>query len=311
MIVDSGSRDGSVEVARSHGARVQEIDPSEFNHGATRNLGARQASGDVLVFISQDAEPIGGDWLRLLTAPLRDDDELAGVYGRQLARDDAVPPERYFLDFLYGARPRVQQIAGPSEISMESTLFSNANSAIRRSAWEKFPFADDIIMSEDQEWSRRVLIAGWRLAYEPRAVVRHSHPYTIGAAFRRFFDSGVSAERAYLGARALARRAAAHRARLHARRARLADRAPGNARWIPYASVYELAKLAGLQLGRAPPLAAAVAQAALHDEPRLLEPPEVSVLRRLARDRDLAARPDPDQRRPAGDRRAVDRLGRT
>ena len=248
VIVDSGSRDGSVEVARSHGARVQEIDSSEFNHGATRNLGARQASGDVLVFISQDAEPIGSDWLRLLTAPLRDDDELAGVYGRQLARDDAVPPERFFLDFLYGARPRVQQISGPSEISMESTLFSNANSAIRRSAWEKFPFAGDIIMSEDQEWSRRVLIAGWRLAYEPRAVVRHSHPYTIGAAFRRFFDSGVSAERAYLGgepSRAVLRRTA-----LGYMRAELGWLiGSGNARWIPYASVYELAKLAGLQLG--------------------------------------------------------------
>ena len=138
VVVDSGSRDGSVEVARSHGAKVQEIDPAEFNHGATRNLGARLAGGDILVFISQDAEAVRPDWLRLLTAPLRDDDELAGVYGRQLARDDAVPPERFFLDFLYGPRPRVQEIAAPSEISMESTLFSNANSAIRRAAWERF-----------------------------------------------------------------------------------------------------------------------------------------------------------------------------
>ena len=248
VVIDSGSRDGSVEVARSRGARVQEIDPSEFNHGATRNLGARQASGDILVFISQDAEPLGGDWLRLLTAPLRDDEELAGVYGRQLARDDAVPPERFFLDFLYGECARVQRIAGPGEISMESTLFSNANSAIRRSAWERFPFAADIIMSEDQEWSRRVLIAGWKLAYEPNAVVRHSHPYTIAAAFRRFFDSGVSAERAYLGgepSRAVLRRTA-----LDYMRAELGWLIrSGNARWIPYASVYELAKLAGLQLG--------------------------------------------------------------
>jgi rhamnosyltransferase len=248
VIVDSGSRDGSVELARSRGARVTEIEPSEFNHGATRNLGARQASGDVLVFISQDAEPVGGDWLRLLTAPLRGDGEIAGVYGRQLAREDAAPPERFFLDFLYGARPRVQQVSDPTEISMESTLFSNANSAIRRSVWEQFPFADDIIMSEDQEWSRRVLIAGWRLAYEPQAVVRHSHPYTIAAAFRRFFDSGVSSERAYLGAEPS--RAVLRRRALEYVRAELGWLIrSGNARWIPYASVYELAKLAGLQLG--------------------------------------------------------------
>ena len=249
VIVDSGSRDDSVEIARSRGADVTEIDPSEFNHGATRNLAASRAGGDVLVFISQDAEPVGDDWLQLLTAPLRDDEGLAGVYGRQLARDDAVPPERFFLDFLYGPRPRVQEVAGPGEISMQSTLFSNANSAIRRSAWERFPFASDIIMSEDQEWSRRVLLDGWRLAYEPLAVVRHSHPYTIAAAFRRFFDSGVSSERAYLGA-AEPSRAVLRRKAVQYMRAELGWLIrSGNARWIPYAGVYELAKLAGLQLG--------------------------------------------------------------
>src|SRR3712207_7563334 len=59
-------------------------------------------------------------------------------------------------------------------------------------------FRSDIIMSEDQEWALRVLLAGHALVYEPRAVVRHSHPYTIRQAFRRFFDSGASADRAYL-----------------------------------------------------------------------------------------------------------------
>ena len=97
--------------------------------------------------------------------------------------------------------------------------------------------------------SRRVLIAGWRLAYEPHAVVRHSHPYTIGAAFRRFFDSGVSAERAYLGAAEPSRSVLRRTALDYMRRELGWLIRSGNARWIPYASVYELAKLAGLQLG--------------------------------------------------------------
>ena len=57
---------------------------------------------------------------------------------------------------------------------------------------ERFPFVDDIIMSEDQEWSRRVLLEGYELRYVADAVVRHSHPYTLAQAFRRFFDRGVS-----------------------------------------------------------------------------------------------------------------------
>ena len=49
-----------------------------------------------------------------------------------------------------------------AELTFEATLFSNVNSAMPRALWEAFPFADDIVMSEDQEWSRRVLRAGLR-----------------------------------------------------------------------------------------------------------------------------------------------------
>lgn len=248
VVVDSGSRDGSAELARGAGARVIEIATAEFDHGRTRNLAAAAATGERLVFLSQDAEPIGDGWLEALLAPLGDD-LVAGVYGRQLPREGAVPPEQYFLDYLYGPEPRLQSVDGDAELSVQTTMFSNVNAAIRRSWWERFPFAGDLIMSEDQDWARRVLLAGGRLAYEPAAAVRHSHPYTIGAAFRRFFDSGVSAERAYLaGSRApAALRATAAR---YARGELAWLARSGNARWIPYAGAYELAKFAGLQLGR-------------------------------------------------------------
>jgi rhamnosyltransferase len=249
VVVDSGSTDGSVALARSFGARVHEIPPERFNHGATRNLGVSLACGDVLVFTSQDAHADDDRWLERLVAPLRADDGVAGVYGRQIAHADAKPPERFFLDFLYGPAPRVQRASSRSELTMDTTLFSNANSAIRRSVFERFPFAEDIIMSEDQEWSRRVLLAGWTIVYEPRAVVRHSHPYTIRAAFRRFFDSGVSAERAYLAGAEPSQAVLRARARRYAIEEVAWLWQTGNARWLPYAAVYELAKFAGLQLG--------------------------------------------------------------
>lgn len=249
VVVDSGSSDDSSERARRAGARVHEIPASEFNHGRTRNLGAELAEGDVLVFTTQDAYPADESWLAALVAPLRTDRRVAGAYGRQLPYDDATPPERYFLDYLYGSEPRVQRLQKASEPTFETTLFSNVNAAIPRAVWREYPFADDLIMSEDQEWSRRVLLAGFELVYEPRAAVFHSHAYTIASAFRRFFDSGVSAERSYATSRAgsgAVRRAGARYAReevgwLWRSRQR---------RWIPYTAVYELAKFAGLQLGR-------------------------------------------------------------
>jgi rhamnosyltransferase len=247
VVVDSGSRDGSPAVARSHGARVHEIPPSEFGHGRTRNLGASLARGERLVFTSQDAVAASRSWLRELVAPL-EDRGVAGVYGRQLPHDDATPPERYFLDFLYGPRSRVQRLDDVEALTFEHTLFSNVNSAMRRETWDAFRFRDDLIMSEDQEWSRRVLLAGLSIVYLADAAVRHSHGYTLGGAFRRFFDSGVSADRAYVAGdasrsalRGAFRRYAVGEVRWLRRTSQL--------RWLPYAAAYELSKLAGLQLG--------------------------------------------------------------
>jgi glycosyltransferase involved in cell wall biosynthesis len=250
VVVDSGSEDGSIELARGSGVRVYEIPPSEFHHGRTRNLGAREAGGDILVFTSQDAYAADERWLVALTAPLRSDGDVAGVYGRQLPHDTATPPERYFLDFLYGPRKRVQRIAQADDLAFESTLFSNVNSALPRSVWEEFPFAEDIVMSEDQEWSRRVLLTGRAVVYEPDAAVYHSHPYTLGGAMRRFFDSGASAERSYVG-ETRASKSALWRAGLRYARGELAWLwTTGQRRWIPYALAYELSKFTGLQLGR-------------------------------------------------------------
>lgn len=249
VVVDSGSADDTLAIARAHGAAVVEIDPSEFTHGRARNRGVRRAAGDVLVFVSQDATPVGDEWLERLTRPLRDRAQLAGVYGRQLAHPGARPPEAFFLDFLYGPRPRVQCASRRSELSMDTTLFSNVNAAMLRSVWERFPFAEDIVMSEDQEWSRRVLLAGFALAYEPAASVRHSHDYTLAAAFRRFFDSGVSAERCYLAGEAGSRRVLRASAVRYAREEVRWLARGGQRRWIPYAALYESVKFVGLILG--------------------------------------------------------------
>ena len=249
VVVDSGSQDGSAQRAAALGARVHCIPASEFHHGRTRNLGAKLARGDTLVFTSQDAHAAHDSWLARLTAPLRVADNVAGVYGRQLPHDHATPPERYFLDFLYGPRSRVQDLEPGNELSFEVTLFSNANSAIPRRVWKRFPFAEDIVMSEDQEWSRRVLRAGLTITYEAEAVVHHSHSYSLSAALQRFFDSGASAERSYVDGSVS--KTALWKAGAQYARGELGWLwTTGQRRWIPYTAVYELAKFAGLQLGR-------------------------------------------------------------
>jgi rhamnosyltransferase len=249
VVTDSGSRDGSRELAESRGARVVEVGESEFMHGATRNFGVEAAQGDAVVFTTQDAYAASDEWLARLAGALRSDDSLAGVYGRQLPHANASPPERFFLDFLYGSEPRVQMASGPAELSMRTTLFSNVNSAIRRDVWTEFPFADDLFFAEDQDWARRVLLAGYALRYEPKAAVHHSHRYSVLTAFKRFFDTGASADRGFLAGGTASSGVLRSEALRYARQEVGWLARTGQRRWIPYAAVYELAKFAGVQLG--------------------------------------------------------------
>lgn len=250
LIVDSGSTDASVEVAQRLGARVVQISANEFHHGRTRNLLVGHARGEIVVWTTHDAYPETSDWLDLLTRPLREHEPgLAGVYGRQIAHHDARPPERYFLDFLYGETARLQRAASVDELTMETTLFSNANSAMPRELLLAEPFADDVLIAEDQDWSRRMLLAGRTIRYEPRAAVRHSHPYTVFTAFRRFFESGVAGSRTFLAGGAPAQKALRRQGAAYATGELRWMVRSGNARWIPYTCVYEGLKFVGIQLG--------------------------------------------------------------
>lgn len=188
IVVDSGSKDDTRRIAAAQGnARIVEL--SSFSHGRSRNLGAREASGEVVVFLSQDAIPANSEWLAELLAPF-DDANVAAVCSRQMPRPDAPPTERFFLGyhFPHGAPVRREKGAKTS-LTLSDVFFSNVSSAVRRDLLLRFPFDEELIMSEDQQLSRDLLCAGFAVVYQPASVVLHSHCYTLAIAFRRYFDS--------------------------------------------------------------------------------------------------------------------------
>ena len=201
VVVDSGSTDGSQELARSFGAAVHEIPPEQFNHGGTRNLGAKLARGETIVFTVDDAEPVGTDWLETLVAPLREKNGIAGTYSRHMAHEHAPAYLRHYTEYRWGPTPRVQRARTADEMGVRTAQFANVSSAIRRPLLEQFPFADDLVTGEDAEWAGRVLLAGYEIAYVPGSVVRHSHDYTLADWFRRYFDQGAASHRTVIRGR--------------------------------------------------------------------------------------------------------------
>jgi rhamnosyltransferase len=248
VAVDSGSTDGTQDLVRSFGGRVHQIAPRDFNHGATRNLGARLAGGETIVFTVDDALPVDERWLERLTAPLQDS-ALAGTYARQIAYDSAPPHQRFYIDHRYGPEPRIQRASLPEDLTVANVLFSNVSSAIPRRVLEEHPFADDIVIAEDLEWCSRVLLAGYAVAYVPDAVVRHSHGYSPADALKRYFDQGVAAERSFMaGGRSTPRSVRGEGLRF-VRRELSWLWSEGHRRAIPAALAHEGARFTGFQLG--------------------------------------------------------------
>jgi GT2 family glycosyltransferase/glycosyltransferase involved in cell wall biosynthesis len=190
LVVDSGSRDGSIEIARRAGARVIEIPPEEFGHGKTRNFAAEQAAGEYLVFLTQDATPPGNDWLATLIAPLSERDKVGLATGPHLPRPDTSPMiGRELRDFFGSFSPdgflRIDDAVSPKDPG--SGFFSNVNAAILRSCWEEVRFRE-VDYAEDQAFARDAIARGWKKAYVPDAGVLHAHDYPFMRFMRRYFD---------------------------------------------------------------------------------------------------------------------------
>lgn len=192
IIIDSGSSDETLNYAKEYPVRLYEIHPEDFSHGKVRNYGAARAQGEYLVFLSQDAVPASTEWLFRLTSVLDEDNDIAGVYGRQLP-DNTNPMEAFFLHSVYSEERKIKTLPPAGiEPSFKEIFFSNVNSAIRKRVWQERSFDENINMSEDQEWAKRAMRAGHKIAYEPEAAVYHSHNYNIRTVFRRNVESGYS-----------------------------------------------------------------------------------------------------------------------
>lgn len=71
-------------------------------------------------------------------------------------------------------------------------LTSTVNAAIRRDVWTATRFPEELKVFEDLGIAKRILDAGWKIIYEPRASVYHSHAHTTAGLSKGYFDIGYT-----------------------------------------------------------------------------------------------------------------------
>lgn len=165
VLVDSGSTDGTLEIAQRHGARIVHIKKSEFTFGRSLNIGCVAAEGDIFVLVSGHCVPASKEWVAELIKPLRDGTAVC-TYGRQLGRDTTKFSEnelfdKYFPDY--------------SKLPQDGFFCNNANAAVLRSAWEKYRYNEELTGLEDMYLAQQLCADGGKVAYVATAPVFHIH----------------------------------------------------------------------------------------------------------------------------------------
>jgi O-antigen biosynthesis protein len=199
LIVDSGSTDGSLEIARRHGATVIEIPKSEFSHGGTRNLAVERSRGDAVAFLTQDATPASEEWLASIVEGFEQAEDVALVFGPHIPRPGhshvfAREMRDHFRTWGDGERIDVQRLErSPDALAAyrlypyKLQFFSDVNGAVARWAWERVPYRD-VPYAEDQLLAREMIESGYAKVFHPGAAVYHSHDYPPAQFLRRYFD---------------------------------------------------------------------------------------------------------------------------
>lgn len=196
LVIDSGSTDETLQtVAKYPNVRLHAIDKADFNHGATRNLGAELTSGEFIAYLTHDALPYNDRWLYNLVTSIERHPGAAGAFGKHLAYPDASAFTRrdlinHFDMFakmpLAMSKDTDKKLWKKQDIQWQQALhfYSDNNSCMRRSIFDEIPYRK-VQFGEDQLWAWDIINAGFEKIYAPQAAVYHSHDFDEQETFER------------------------------------------------------------------------------------------------------------------------------
>jgi len=178
IVVDDGSTDGTPEIARSAGARVVPAPGGPSGPAAARNLGAAEASGDLLVFLDADVGVHAGTLSRFHDC-LAAHPEVAAVFGSYDDSPDhpgVVSQYRNLLHHFVHQQGR-----------REASTFWAGCGVIRRQVFADIGGFDERYRRpsiEDIELGGRLRRAGYRVWLRPEIQAVHLKQWSLGQTVR-------------------------------------------------------------------------------------------------------------------------------
>ncbi len=181
IVVDDGSTDQTREVAGRFPVRL--LAQPHRGPAAARNLGVREARGDIVLFTDADTEP-APNWIETMLAAFRDH-RIAGAKGAYCTRQRERMARFVQIEYeeKYARLARAQRV---DVIDTYSAGYRREVALVDGGFDEGYPSAS----AEDAEFSFRLSKRGYRFVFVPNAIVYHRHAATLTAYCRRKFKIG-------------------------------------------------------------------------------------------------------------------------
>ena len=172
---------------------ITHIEPDQFDHGGTRNMGAGMSDADIVVYMTQDAIPVDEKLIGTFAKIFEENPDIGIAYGRQLPREECNIIERYTRTFNYPEKSLIKTKEDLPKLGIKTFFCSDVCAAYRRNyLLSAGGFENPTIFNEDMIFAGKRIYAGDKVAYVAEAKVIHSHNYTRRQQFHRNFDLAVS-----------------------------------------------------------------------------------------------------------------------
>jgi len=189
LVIDSESTDNTIKIAENYSeVKIINIKRNNFDHGGTRHLALEHSKGEIVLFFSQDAEIIDSNYINNIVRNFNDE-SVAMVYGRQVPRENAPPYEQLIRSYNYPTVSKVKTKNDISTLGIKCFYMSDVCSAYRKDIYYTLGgFEKLTLTNEDMLIATKAIFAGYKVVYDSKAVVMHSHNYTFSQELRRNFD---------------------------------------------------------------------------------------------------------------------------
>jgi GT2 family glycosyltransferase len=203
VMVDNGSTDGSVADVRERWPQVRVIEAgTNLGFAGGNNLGMRQARGRHLVLLNNDTRVRQG-WLQALVSASEADRQVGAVASKLVYMDRPGIIQNagslVLTDGSGGDRGSGEEDRGQYDGREEVFAACGCGVLYTRAMLEDVGMFDEtfFLYYEDTDLSWRIQLRGWRILYEPAAVIEHVHAGT-SSEWSPFFIFHVDRNRLFM-----------------------------------------------------------------------------------------------------------------